>query len=237
MDYYDVIREFVDHARHEYPHEACGLVVVFKGRPRLFFCNNAAGDTLNDFAITPEDYARAEQVGDVVGVLHSHNGSAKPSPLDIQSQRASGVQWWIVGLESETSAEAIEYMPAISAEPIFGRVFVHGVTDCYSLIRDWYAAERGIELPDFARTNEWWHKGENLYIDGFPKAGFVEVKDALQVGDVLLMNIGANVANHAAIYVGDDKIAHHLHGRLSSIDFYSGFYRDRTIKQLRYAGS
>ena len=36
-----------------------------------------------------------------------------------------------------------------------------------------------------------------------------------KTGDVVLMSINSPVLNHAAIYVGNDMILHHLHGRLS----------------------
>lgn len=66
-----------------------------------------------------------------------------------------------------------------------------------------------------------WNDGvSNLYTEGFPEAGFVAVgTDAeLQTGDVILMQIRSKngVPNHAAIYLGDGLILHHLHGRLSS---------------------
>lgn len=236
MDFSGVVSEFIAEARNLEPLEACGLIYVFKGRPRLRMCANFAEDPERDFAISPNDYAMAEELGEVVGVIHSHpNSSAEPSPVDCASHAASGLQWWIVGLIGDDAE--IRHMPAVSSsQPLVGRVFVHGVADCYSLIRDWYLMERGVDLPDFARTDQWWSKGQDLYIDGFPQAGFVEVAEPPVLGDVLLMNIGANVCNHAAIFCGGDKILHHLHGRLSGHELYSSFYRDRTRHVLRYAG-
>ena len=71
--------------------------------------------------------------------------------------------------------------------PLVGRAFHHGVLDCcYTLVRDWYRQERGVELLDFDRTDVWWERGENIYVEGFPVAGFRAVNRAeVSHGDVL----------------------------------------------------
>ena len=54
--------------------------------------------------------------------------------------------------------------------------------------------------------------------------------------DVILMQIRSQngVPNHAAIYLGDGLILHHLHGRLSSRDIYGGYWQEVTRHILRY---
>lgn len=237
MDYRQVIDEFTEWAKELAPLEACGLVYLFKGRPRLSMCPNLAENPEQDFAISPVDYAMTASQGEIVGVIHSHPGGPDgPSLKDRSSHIGSGLHWWIVWwLDDGTSG--VSFMPSINVEmKLTGRQFVHGVTDCYTLVRDYYQQERGITMPDFQRSDDWWSKGQNLYVEGFPRAGFVEVNGPPEVGDVLLMNVGANVCNHAAIYCGNDRILHHLHGRLSSYELYSGYYRDRTRHVLRYTG-
>jgi cell wall-associated NlpC family hydrolase len=113
------------------------------------------------------------------------------------------------------------------------------VLDCYQLIVDWYAQERGVTLPQFARADEWWNDGKSdLYTEGFPLAGFTKLPEgaALQAGDVILMQIRARngVPNHAAIYLGDGLILHHLHGRLSSRDVYGGMWAENTRAVVRH---
>ena len=223
------------HAKIEFPREACGLLVICKGKEIYFPCRNLA-ENQNDFIMDPEHYAMAEEIGDVVGVVHSHpNASAKPSQADLVSCEASGLPWYILSLPSETW-ETIE--PTGYEAPLVGRQFVHGVLDCYSLIRDWYRKERGIELVDFERREEWWNKGDNLYLDNFRKAGFepVDVKD-IQAGDVILMQIGARVVNHAAVYLGRDMMLHHLMNRLSSREIWGGWFRKNTRLVIRFKGT
>ena len=96
-----------------------------------------------------------------------------------------------------------------------GRGFRHGVTDCYSLIRDYYRLERDVVLPEFPRDWEWWCNEQDLYRDGFGKAGFERLVDVdLRPGDVFLAQIRSGVPNHGGVYLGDGLALHHLAARL-----------------------
>jgi len=219
-------------ALNSLPRESCGLVVVSKGRTRYWPCNNVAASD-EHFVIDPEDYAAAEDAGEVVGIVHSHPGAGpEPSEADRLAAEASGLEWHILGMPCGRWAS---FRPSSYVPPLVGRVFEHGVVDCYSLLRDWYWLHRGVVLPDFARTDEWWCRGGNLYTENFGRAGFVQIPAAeLSHGDVLLMKIQSPVPNHAAIYLGSGMILHHLYGRLSSRDEYSGMYQTMTTHTLRY---
>lgn len=225
-----------EHALAEHPREACGLVVVYKGREIYWPCRNLAeGD--EHFLIDPQDWVQAEDAGAVVAVVHSHpNYAAEPSEPDLVACEASGLPWRIVSTPSLVW-RAVE--PSGYEAPLEGREFRHGVTDCYSLIRDWYKRHKGIELPDFERRQEWWLKGEDLYLDNFGAAGFVDVTgQAPQEGDVMLFQFeGAPVPHHAGVYLSDDTLLHHLQGRLSSRDAWSGAFQQTLVKVLRHAGN
>lgn len=224
----------IAHAEAESPREACGLVVKIDGVDTYHPCRNMAEHD-QQFVMHPEDYAAADAAGEIVAVVHSHpNLPAEPSQADRVSCEASGLPWWIVSLPSK---EWAYLAPEGYKAPLIGRLFYHGVLDCYSLIRDWYQEERGITLPDFERQHEWWFKGGDLYRDNFAKAGFVKVFDEPQVGDVMLMQILSNVPNHGAIYLGNNLILHHLSGRLSAREVYGGYYLKHTVAVLRYAGN
>ena len=72
----------LEHARSEYPREACGLLVIRKGREVYARCRNIGVGT-DQFVIHPEDYAAADIQGEIVGVVHSHPGmSPEPSQAD-----------------------------------------------------------------------------------------------------------------------------------------------------------
>lgn len=222
----------IQHATQELPREACGLVVIIKGRKRYWPAKNLAVGT-DQFILAPEDYAAADDAGDVVAIVHSHpNLPCAPSQADMVSCEASGLPWHIVSVP----AGQWHYMePTGYQAPLVGREWSHGVLDCYSLIRDWYAQERGLQLPDFARRDEWWLRGENLYLEHFSEAGFIQIDPAdIEPGDGILMRVASPVTNHGAVYLGDNRIIHHVQNRLSCRDIYSDFWRDRTTHVLRH---
>jgi len=225
--------KIIEHATLELPRECCGLVIIRKGKQVYFPCKNLAVGSDN-FILCPEDYARADEEGDIVAVIHSHpNMSAKPSQADLVACEASGLPWFIVGLPDQIW-EYIE--PFGYVAPLVGRKWSHGVLDCYAIIRDYYKMERGIELLNFDRSDEWWNRGENLYLENFGKAGFREItQDELDESDVILMRINSPVPNHGAIYLGDGVILHHVHGRLSTRDVFGGYWLKNTACFLRYA--
>ena len=213
------------------PAEACGLLIVRRGRLRYLPCANVADAPLERFLIDPEAFAAAEDEGEVVAVVHSHPGaSSAPSPADSVAQRASGLDWWILG------DDGWRFMPAPGVKPYAGRAFTHGVNDCYSLIRDWFWRERGVLLSDYPRRDDWWEHGQDLYRAHFAECGFVEVAEA-RPGDALLLRIGAPVPNHAAIVLPGGRILHHLAGRISGVDTYDRLYRERTTHVLRHAAT
>lgn len=117
-----------------------------------------------------------------------------------------------------------------------GREFNFGTTDCYSLVRDFYKNEFDIELRDYARYYGFWNDNNNLYMDNFRKEGFylLDDTDESQFGDVFLIALGCSIASHAAIYVGERKILHHVQDRLSSIDRYMGVYKNCTLARIRH---
>ncbi|MCP3065729.1 NlpC/P60 family protein [Myxococcus sp. K38C18041901] len=126
-------------------------------------------------------------------------------------------------------------VPSGYRAPLVGRPFSHGVLDCFALIRDYYADVMGLALPDFERPDDWWLKGGNLYLEGYERAGFVDVTGApLREHDVLLMQLRAPVPNHAGVYLGADVVLHHLQASLSRRETYSGFWERITRRVVRH---
>lgn len=224
-------QQAINHAQACFPAEACGLVIVERGREHFVPCQNQAIGT-EHFIISAEDYAAAEDRGEIIAVFHSHpNASPQPSEADRVSCEKTGLRWWIV---SVPSGEWYCLEPNGYVAPLVGREFQHGVLDCYAIIRDWYQQELGITLTDYSRHDNWWEDGQsNLYVSNFQQEGFYRV-DAPARGDMILMQIGSSVPNHAAVYLGDGMILHHLQGRLSSTDVYGGYFQKVTTHILRH---
>lgn len=233
-----MIEQLVDdvfaHAEQEQPNECCGLAVIVKGRLKYFPCKNlSSGD---QFLIDPEDYANAEDKGEIVGICHSHVYIApEPSQADKVMCERTGLPWLIVNYP--TKAYKIVQPEGYEA-PLVGRTFAYGVLDCYELVRDYYKQTLGIELSSYDTEESWWKKGQNHYEENFEKEGFVKVgysdfKDVKE-HDIFLMKVASPVINHAAIYVGDNKILHHCYKRLSSKDVFGGYWQKSTEYVVRH---
>ncbi|MDR8400119.1 C40 family peptidase [Paraburkholderia sp. USG1] len=237
-----------DHALAEHPREACGLVVVQDGHETYVRCRNVASTPSEHFVMSAEDYARAEDLGEIVAVVHSHPGApARPSAADVAMCEQSGVARWAIvslGVQADGSIgidDWCEFGPTGFIAPLLGRQFVHGVHDCYDLVRSYYQLERGVTLPDFDRPDGWWADGvSNLFLDNVQRAGFEDMGQTadLKVGDVLLMQIRSKngVPNHSGIYLGDNVLLHHMYGQLSGRTVWGGMWAHGLRNVLRYKG-
>lgn len=226
--------EMLEHARNASPAEACGLIAIVRGRQRYYPCKNLSS-ALNHFILDPQDYARVESMGEVVGVFHSHpKTAANPSQADKVSCETTKLCWVICNPDLGTW---VQIKPSGYQAPLVGREYSYGVLNCVQLLRDWYKLEYDLTFPYVCPpTNPaLWESNPSLYSDliGF---GFKEIdKNSIRYGDLLLMCIGTSQKpNHGAVYIGDNQILHHLSGRLSSRDIYNGYWQRVTHSALRY---
>jgi proteasome lid subunit RPN8/RPN11 len=225
----------LEHAKSTYPSEACGLVIVRKGRARYVPCRNLSATPWEHFVIDPVQVVEAEEEGEIIAVVHSHpTGSPKPQQPDLVGCESTGIPWLIVNPKTE----AYHYFtPTGYVAPIVGRQFCFGTLDCYALARDWYKQVRGVDLPDFERHDKFWLRGENLFLDNFAKAGFVSIPfSQVKEGDAILQQIASPLPNHCGILLGDGTFLHHAQGRLSSRDVYGDYWRKVTTHFLRFQG-
>lgn len=240
------------HAWDDYPNECCGVIIDGGYYP----CTNIAPDPANTFEIDPAEWVALAELGDIGAIVHSHpNGEPLPSEVDKVQMGLHGIDWVIVGLGTTptgaTYCDIKTHRPTVYQSPLLGRDYHHGVQDCYSLVRDYYGRELGLELPDFARTDEWWENADHepLYENNFAKAGFEVITDTPQKHDVILCRVGrTHHINHALVFIGDGKLTsettpdcvgdclvlHHPHGRLSVREIYGESWQKRTALVVRH---
>lgn len=221
------------HAEACAPAECCGLIVEIEGQEQYVPCKNIAGE--DRFEIDGLDWIKAEDSGNIKVVVHSHyNQGAMPSPADMQSCENHGKPWLIVSWPEKLWHY---FEPSGYKAPLLGRPFVHGIHDCYAVIRDYYREKLGIEIPNFERKDNWWMGvgGPNLYVDNFKAAGFVEVpKGQMREHDGLLMQWTGRTIHHAAVYLGNERIIHHLRDNLSREEFYGQMWQRCTRMVVRH---
>ena len=225
----------LSHAKIEDPKESVGLLLNVKGKERYYPCNNLSMSSYQCFVLDPEDYVKADNTGEITAIIHSHPATPPtPSQADLVGCENSNLPWHIVNPKTEQWGYC---EPNGYKAPLLGREWVWGVTDCWSLVRDWYREEKQIELKDYQRsmTPEEFLKNP-LFEEYATQTGFRELEpnEALQEGDVLLMSILHPTLNHVAIFLGD-MVLHHLADRLSCREPYSEWLLKCTGKRYRYA--
>lgn len=254
------VKSILSHAKDGYPEEICGVVVrTDSDEEKYIRCVNIAKDKTQDFKICPESFIAAEDIGEVIGICHSHpDASARPSSYDLAVMSANReielsinpdiepTPWHIV---SWPEGDYRQIIPEVR-DGLLGRPFVHNFWDCWQVCNDYYSKYHGLEFERYQREDGWWEKknGPSLYEEQFRKAGFHEVS-VPEVGDMLVMQIGKSYhPNHAAIYLGyitefegsalygGPFMLHHMYGRNSELKVYGGQWLDRTRMILRHEG-
>ena len=222
------------HAKEQDPRESVGVLIVIKGKEQYYPCNNLSTYSQQCFILDPEDYVKADALGEITAIVHSHPVTPpSPSQADKVSCEQSGLKWHIVNPKTETwgYCEPTGYKP-----PLIGRQWVWGVTDCWSLVRDYYRENKNIILRDWERptTPEEFIKNP-MFEKCAADTGFAELKpeDKLQNGDLLFMSILANGLNHVAVFI-DGDVLHHLADRLSTKEPYNQWLLKCTGKRYRY---
>ena len=194
--------------------------------------------------------------GQVLAIVHSHiDRDPMPTDADLVSCETTGLPWHVVAVGKDAGEEDVRvlgwhtFSPKGYSAPLVGRPFHHGTLDCYGLIRDFYARELEIAIPDFDRPDNWWDdpQGGELYLENFERAGFDRVDDGPRYGDVILMQYRSGRTNHGGVFLGDAPLKsqpdlhpvpcamlHHAMPRLSERVMYAGYWQDITRMIVRY---
>lgn len=230
---FELKQAILAHATRCHPQESCGFVLSVRGDLYYYPCTNVASDPVNFFEIAPEEFIRAEEQGEIVALVHSHPDSdyMRGLPYLSASDRACQVRldldfWLVAGGE----IKQFRNIP-----PLLGRQFENNKQDCRNIVLDSYMLA-GIELPDNSKYPFEWFETANLYEDGLLRCGFYRVmqESDVQIGDVILIQVGSKVANHAGVYLGNQMMLHHSQDRLSARVPYDGFWLNNTHSIWRH---
>lgn len=126
----------------------------------------------------------------------------------------------------------------IEYNDLLGRQFELSRFDCFTMVSDFYLKNYGISITNYARPKDWSSDDIDIIGQSYPREGFSKVQDwsiaTLQPGDLLAMAIGSSKANHLAIYIGQNKIVHHLMYQLSREEILRDFWRKSVCYVLRH---
>jgi len=206
------------------------------------------------YDIQPQSLLTAGEMAKAIGadalIFSIPSLIAFPDKEMMEIQRKVGIAFGIIGGTDQDATEVFFWGGKTPISPIIGRQFIHGIWDCYSLVKDTFALGKNalreqeltdwpydsIKLPEVPRDDAWWDKGANLYIDWLKPAGFIEIKkEEARAGDGFLMPIRSTVMNHAGLVVSDNEILHHLPTRLSRREN-AGMWRYQAEMWVRYVG-
>ena len=86
-----------NHAEVEDPKESVGLLLNIRGKERYYPCRNLSMTAHQCFILDPEDYVKADNLGDIVAVIHSHPTTPpEASQADKVACEQSKLPWHIV---------------------------------------------------------------------------------------------------------------------------------------------
>jgi cell wall-associated NlpC family hydrolase len=224
------------HALACFPNPARGIIVADSFIP-------CQADTLEHLVVL------AAQRGAEALVYSKPNEGGFPGEEEMRLQQASGLAFGVMGGNLQTMEAPFFWGDSTEIAPVVGRPFVHGVWDCYSLVRDVFRLGKAelsgqgvnwcydpVMLPDVPRDDGWWDNGQDLYMDWLKPAGFVEISAAAaRPGDGFLMKIRSDKLNHAGLLLGENEILHHLPTRLSRREI-GGVWFTQIEKWVRFQG-
>jgi len=225
----DITSKIKEHAHCEAPKEACGVIVIKKGRKVYIPCSNIS-DLKDHFIIDPKEYTAILMKYDVLCVVHSHVDGSSPSEHDYAACKNLGTPYLIYYVEID------DFGYIHGKSNLIGRDYIFGEYDCFEAVRDWFLAHEIILPPRKKWLDNWAEHGYNYMADEINEWPVFKV-DNLKYGDVLVLSVGEPTPNHLAVYLDNDIIYHHAVNRLSCRENMYPFWAANIYGIYRYEGS
>lgn len=226
----DVVEQFQAHAKSVYPNEAIGYISD-EGYVPL---ENTSSHPRSSARHASPVLRELRDAGKLLALYHSHtNGRNYPSSQDMRTQLSWAIPFVLSSTNGDDCLPPVAWGDQLEPLPIVGRGFVHGIADCYELVRDLFYSQKGVRLKQFPRDWEWWNTELDLFTMGFAQAGFRRISATdLSAGDGILFSVRSpsRKVNHAGVYLGDDVMIHHA----TTHDGYSPGNLSRRVSMSRY---
>ncbi len=224
-----------DHGRRAAPDEACGVIAEnAAGFLEAYPMQNIHPDPEHFFLMAPAEYLPLKKTGKVRAYYHSHaTGPAVFSEPDKVISEETQLPCYLYAVETD---ELAAYTPTGWHPPLEGRLYMPGVNDCFSLVRDFLQTEMGIETELPERNSEMGLRGIPDMAGLITRNGFVRQTGRPQRGDVLVMHMRPcdSAPNHIGVFVGDGNFLHQTSRERSCIAVYGGMWEQITAHVLRH---
>jgi hypothetical protein len=129
----------------------------------------------------------------------------------------------------------------VDYQHLLARPYSPGRTDCLGLARDFFnpllAAQGLPQVKNYSRPSDFSIENVDLFGRHFVECGFrvLDVHPSQwRAGDVVLLAVYSKIASHIGILVEEGKFLHHLLGQTSTVEPYSGQWRQRCVGMLRH---
>ncbi|QBX68330.1 NlpC/P60 family protein [Serratia quinivorans] len=205
---YGVPEDIVQHIADSAPDMICGILSPDDNNSGFKPCVNAS-PAPEQGAIIDADFLRTlRDSHEITHVICSVPDALSHDVADYQEMSdRDGLPYLLV---LWPSLQCLNIFPQSELE-YENRPYIYGQYDCYSLIRDYLLREKGFVLNDYPREVYSIDSGKNIFEVQAPEEGFVRVEDAsLQSGDILVFNLPSTRLQHAAVYIGNGQMLHHL---------------------------
>ena len=109
--------------------------------------------------------------------------------------------------------------------------------DCYGLIKLIFKTEKGINLPDYEYSSEWYQEGKNYITENVEKLShWLKVRYPEKPFDVIFFyqTPARIIVNHIGLYIDDDKFIHISELYKSRIDRLTPHWVNRIYHTIRY---
>jgi len=222
--------EIKSHAKLERPRECCGFII---DEVKVYKAKNIAHDNENKFKISPEDYVAASSLGEITAIYHSHpNTEAKFSEYDKFNSINHKITYILYTLKDNSFTQ---FDPSLSDfNDYIGRSFKIGLSDCYTLMRDFYKNELNINLNNYKRDENWKSYLTELFDKKFINEGFQEVTGLQKYDCILTKDRHKGPSCHIAVYLGGGLMLHQPPNSYSKIEEYSDRHKKITNKIIRH---
>ncbi|HEU5092912.1 MAG TPA: Mov34/MPN/PAD-1 family protein, partial [Nitrospira sp.] len=232
----EVRNALTQHMVDEGDRECCGLITLSKGKYAYVRSENVHPEPEKSFRFDKQTNVDLSRKKSIVAYCHSHpNGPQVPSQHDTEKQDQIKKPAVIVARNPLTGViDLFSFGDHLLEAPLDRRDFRYNVFDCLAALRSEVWQREGRYMPPAFSENGWWLVGYrnpaevrdnlNLYERNFERYGYREFTVDLEnssspyapkIGDVLMMQLGAPVINHVAVYVGNNLIYHHRQDKLS----------------------